>query len=134
MVLRIDPSSGVSICRQIVNQLRVALVNSALAPGDSLPPVRRLALDLGTHFNTVAEAYRELAAEGWLEIGARKGTRVVKRIKTGKTRPGAGLAFREEIAFLVAKTLADGISPSQLERDLREVLAQLEKGYPCLCK
>ena len=64
MRLRVDLSSSIPIYRQIVDGLRVALVNGDLHPGDSLPTVRRLALDLGVHFNTVAQAYRTLSAEG----------------------------------------------------------------------
>ena len=36
--------------------------------GTVLPSVRRLAIDSGVHFNTVAEAYRTLAQEGWLDL------------------------------------------------------------------
>jgi DNA-binding transcriptional MocR family regulator len=53
--------------RQIANDLRRHLVEERLKPGDLLPPIRQLALDLGVHFNTVALAYRLLAEEGWLE-------------------------------------------------------------------
>ena len=68
MILRIDPTSETAVYRQIVDGLRIALVGGELAPGDALPSVRRLALDLGVNFNTVAQAYRALAKEGWLEI------------------------------------------------------------------
>ena len=68
MILHIDSESGTPVYRQIVDGLRVALVNGDLLPGDPLPAVRRLALDIGVHFNTVAQAYRELAREGWLNI------------------------------------------------------------------
>jgi len=50
-----------------------------LRPGDTLPPVRRLAIDLGIHFNIVAEAYRALAEEGLLEIVHGHGARVIDR-------------------------------------------------------
>ena len=59
--LRLDPASPVPLVRQIVDQLRVPLVDGSLQPGTVLPPVRRLATDLAVHFNTVAEAYRQLA-------------------------------------------------------------------------
>src|SRR5579872_7136434 len=65
MILRVDSNSSIPVYRQIVDGVRILLVNGELAPGDQLPPVRRLALDLGVHFNTVAEAYRTLEEEGW---------------------------------------------------------------------
>src|SRR5579862_5829237 len=78
MMLRVDPSSATPVYRQIVDGLRVTLVKGELVPGATLPPVRRLALDLSVHFNTVAQAYRALAQEGWLEISARGGARVAQ--------------------------------------------------------
>src|SRR5438045_3209210 len=93
MILRIDLKSPVPVYRQIVDCLRILLVNSELSPGDQLPPVRRLALDLGVHFNTVAEAYRTLEEEGWLEIGRRSGARVVARAVPKGPDPTTAEAF-----------------------------------------
>ena len=59
--------SPIPAYRQIADDLRRHLVDERLKPGDLLPPIRQLALDLGVHFNTVALAYRLLADEGWLE-------------------------------------------------------------------
>ena len=64
--IRIDLNSDVPAYRQIVDAIRVLLVNGELQVGTGLPSVRRLAMELGVHFNTVGEAYRELAQEGWL--------------------------------------------------------------------
>ena len=99
MILRIDPESSAPVYRQIVDGLRVALVNGDLAPGDPLPAVRRLALDVGVHFNTVAQAYRELAREGWLHISARGGARVKERSMPIASKPEAA-SYRRRIEEL----------------------------------
>src|SRR6185503_10188906 len=75
----IDLESPTPAYRQIANDLRRHLVEERLKPGDLLPPVRQLAVDLGVHFNTVALAYRLLAAEGWLELKRRRGAAVIAR-------------------------------------------------------
>src|SRR4051812_38509186 len=75
----INLESSVPAYRQIANDLRQHLVEERLKPGDLLPPVRQLAVDLGVHFNTVALAYRILADEGWLELKRRRGAMVVAR-------------------------------------------------------
>ena len=66
--ITVNLSSEIPVRRQIVDQLRAFLVQGQLTPGMELPSVRKLAIDLGVHFNTVAESYRLLADEGWLEI------------------------------------------------------------------
>lgn len=57
--------------------LRDAVRSGRLAPGTILPPSRSLATDLGLARNTVAEAYAELVAEGWLASRQGSGTWVV---------------------------------------------------------
>jgi len=125
MILRIDPESPAPIYRQIVDGIRVALVNGELAPGDSLPAVRRLALDIGVHFNTVAQAYRELAREGWLQINARGGVKVKKRSMPSGSKSEAR-TYRRRIEELVAQIQASGATPSSLARELRRIAKALE--------
>src|SRR5580658_7519185 len=103
MTLRIDPQSSVPVYRQIVDGLRILLVGGELQPGQQLPPVRRLAMDLGVHFNTVAEAYRTLAGEGWLEITRRSGAQVVSRKTPPKPDSEASEGFRRRLRGLVAE-------------------------------
>lgn len=55
------------IARQIVDAVRLRVASDELQAGDQLPSVRGLALQLGINPNTVAKAYSELTAEGWLE-------------------------------------------------------------------
>jgi GntR family transcriptional regulator len=124
MLLRVDPGSDTPIYRQIVDGMRVALVKGELAPGDPLPPVRRLALDLGVHFNTVAQAYRALAEEGWLQISARGGAEVRER-SLPSPQP-ADVSFRRRLDELIARLRADGVSPAQLARELRRLAKALE--------
>src|SRR6187401_120105 len=50
----------------LMDALREAVRSGRLAPGTRLPPSRALAADLGVARNTVARAYTELIAEGWL--------------------------------------------------------------------
>jgi GntR family transcriptional regulator len=126
MILRIDPQSATPVYRQIVDGLRVALVNAQLAPGDPLPAVRRLALDIGVHFNTVAQAYRELAREGWLQISARGGVRVQQRTVPPDSKPSAIATYRRRIEELIAQMQASGATPSSLARELRRVAKTLE--------
>lgn len=58
------------------DSLRTAIQGGRLAAGSLLPPTRALAADLGIARNTVAEAYGQLVAEGWLVARQGSGTRV----------------------------------------------------------
>ncbi|WP_282702004.1 PLP-dependent aminotransferase family protein [Streptomyces sp. CC219B] len=63
----------------LARALREAVRDGRLAPGTRLPPYRSLAADLGVSRNTVADAYAELVAEGWLTARQGSGTRVAER-------------------------------------------------------
>ncbi|SED47064.1 GntR family transcriptional regulator / MocR family aminotransferase [Amycolatopsis tolypomycina] len=79
----------------LIAALRDAVRAGRLAPGTRLPPYRSLAVDLGLARNTVADAYAELVAEGWLTAVQGSGTRVAERaeplkpVRTPKKAPGA---------------------------------------------
>ncbi|MFI5870970.1 PLP-dependent aminotransferase family protein [Streptomyces sp. NPDC051445] len=60
----------------LIRALREAVRGGRLPPGTRLPPYRSLAADLGVARNTVADAYAELVAEGWLTARQGSGTRV----------------------------------------------------------
>ncbi|WP_106401738.1 MocR-like pyridoxine biosynthesis transcription factor PdxR [Actinocorallia populi] len=63
----------------LIHALREAVRDGRLLPGTRLPPYRSLAADLGLARNTVADAYAELVAEGWLIARQGSGTRVAPR-------------------------------------------------------
>ncbi|MFF9061447.1 PLP-dependent aminotransferase family protein [Streptomyces sp. NPDC014882] len=76
----------------LIRALREAVRGGRLPPGTRLPPYRSLAADLGVARNTVADAYAELVAEGWLTARQGSGTRVADRaepLRHAERRPGA---------------------------------------------
>jgi len=74
MQMRIDPKSGVPFYRQIIEQIKFAIARGDLGPGDQLPTVRQLAVDLSINPNTVIRAYRELEIAGVLDTHQGSGT------------------------------------------------------------
>ncbi|WP_166020804.1 PLP-dependent aminotransferase family protein [Streptomyces chilikensis] len=77
--LHLDLSGPGSRRAVLIRALRDAVREGRLAPGARLPPYRSLAADLGLARNTVADAYAELVAEGWLTARQGSGTRVAER-------------------------------------------------------
>jgi len=124
--IRLDTASSVPAWRQIVSQLRTLVVEEVLRPGDALPPVRQLALNLGIHFNTVAEAYRALAAEGFLEIVHGHGARVVDRQAAVPAGPEVADDFRLKLRELVAGIRARGLSARVAATELRRLAEAME--------
>jgi GntR family transcriptional regulator len=116
--IKINPDSPVAAMRQIVDALRVELVEGRLKPGDSLPSVRRAAIDLGLHFNTVAEAYRQLAEEGWLELKHGRSAKVADRQQPRATRQTVE-GYRQRLRELVSQMRAAGIPEDSIVSELK---------------
>ena len=70
----LDLRSGVPVYRQVMDQVSGGIASGALTPGDQLPTVRQLAVDLSINPNTVIRAYRELEIRGMLDTEQGTGT------------------------------------------------------------
>ena len=79
MGFQIDAKSGVPFYRQIVEQVKFGIAREDLQPGDQLPTVRQLAVDLSINPNTVIRAYRELEIGGVIDTQQGSGTFVGNR-------------------------------------------------------
>ena len=71
---QIDLKSGVPFYRQVIDQVKGAIAAGLLEPGDRLPTVRQLAVDLSINPNTVSRAYTELELTGLVETQMGSGT------------------------------------------------------------
>ncbi|UYQ63957.1 PLP-dependent aminotransferase family protein [Streptomyces peucetius] len=85
--LHLEPR-GPGLRQGLTDALRDAVRSGRLAPGVRLPSSRSLAADLGIARNTVADAYAELVAEGWLTARQGSGTRVARRSAPRKAATG----------------------------------------------
>lgn len=128
-LIRIDLSSPTPAYEQIAGSLRSLLVAGELPPGTGLPPVRQLAIDLAVHFNTVAQAYRILAEEGWLDLRQGRGATVVARAEEMAT-PAVRAAVSNELNRLVASALTRGVGPAELRKEFERWLAKFSPRRP----
>ena len=64
MQIHISANDGIPIYLQIVNQVKYLVASGLLKPGDELPPIRTLALQLKVTPNTIVKAYHELEISG----------------------------------------------------------------------
>ncbi len=79
ITFQLNSKSGVPIYRQIQDQIRYGIASGLLTPGEQLPTVRSLAVELSVNPNTVIKAYTELEREGILATEQGSGTFVASQ-------------------------------------------------------
>ena len=126
MLIRPNPSSGVPIYLQLMEQVKHSIETGALRPGEQLPGIRPLAEELVINPNTVAKAYRELEHEGVIELRQGAGAFVSgnsgAQKLTGKFRAGQAI-----VAAAVEKLHARGVTDQEIRRLFEAELAGLTK-------
>jgi GntR family transcriptional regulator len=127
MLFRTNPSSGVPIYLQLMEQVKHAVETGALRTGDQLPGIRPLAEELVINPNTVAKAYRELEHEGVIELrhgagafvtGLARGKRATEKVRAGQSI----------VAAAVEKLHARGISDEEIRRLVEAELSGLTRA------
>ena len=106
-MLTLDYRDSRPIYGQIKDGLRRMIVSGAIEPGEKLPSVRAMAVDLAINPNTIQRAYAELEAEGFIDSVPGKGS------FAARDAGGAGTRQR------------DPSREAELIRRLREIVAEL---------
>lgn len=105
----VDRADPAPLHDQVVGEIRRAIADGEVAPGERLPPARDLAAVLGVNPNTVLRALRELRDQGVLEFGRGRGVTVA-----------GGAAGRSAVAHRVGELVAfarrHGYRPEEVAR------------------
>ena len=127
MDISINVADGVPIYRQIVNQVKYLVASGLLQPGEELPPIRTLAIQLKVTPNTIVKAYGELEVAGVVHKRQGSGTYVSE----GRPR----LANRERqriieqrIDALLAEAHQLNFTADDILRMVRERRAAMDAG------
>ena len=116
----LDSRSGVPVYRQLIDQILTAIASGTLTPGDQLPTVRQVAVDLAINPNTVMRAYRELEIRGILDTQQGSGTYITdQKVKEGEAQRRRRLS--QMVGELVARAGAEGFSLDELLEVLRDL-------------
>jgi GntR family transcriptional regulator len=110
---RLDPRSGVAPYRQLVDQVRSALVSGLLREGDQLPSVRDVVAQITINPNTVHRAYRELEHLGIAEGRAGLGTFITSN-STGALTAGDRGSIERELKDRIFEARNLGMSEEQI--------------------
>jgi GntR family transcriptional regulator len=113
-MFQLDDASGVPVYLQIKEQVLHAISRGQLRPGDQLPTVREVAVDLEINPNTVNRAYADLEREGVLTSRRGRGTFISER----KQQPADLSAQRTRIRNIARRALGEsrsfGFRPEEL--------------------
>lgn len=123
MWFHIDPSSGIPIYVQLIEQVKKATASGLLTTGEQLPSVRELAVELTVNPNTVSKAYQELEREGIIETLRGRGTFVSQKgSQLGKEEKKKALQEKMQNFLVEAHHLK--ASQEEIQEVFREELAK----------
>ena len=122
MIFRLNPSSGVPIYLQLMEQIKHTVETGALRAGEQLPTIRKLSEDLVMNPNTVVRAYRELQHEGIIELKHGSGAFISESV-TGQTR--VTRKAQAIVQSALERLIALGLSEDEARRLFENELAQL---------
>ena len=130
MDITINVTDGVPIYRQIVNQVKYLVASGLLSPGEELPPIRALALQLKVTPNTIVKAYSELetsgviqkrrgsgtfVSEGRLQLALRERRRIVEQRIDALLAEGHQLNFSGDDILRMVRERQAAMDPEQSE-------------------
>ena len=117
MIIKIDEYSDVPIYMQIRNQIVMGISSGELMPGEQLPTVRALALEMGINTMTVSKTYQILKNEGYITTDRKNGARVRSEIKK------SGVISEEnkaELRRIVSEARLSGVSKDMIKKLIDE--------------
>ncbi|MFG0263969.1 MAG: GntR family transcriptional regulator [Rhodopirellula sp. JB055] len=125
MFFTVDPSNGVPIYSQIVRQVKFAVAEQTLRPGQLLPSVRQLSQQLAVNPNTVARAFQDLQSEGVIETLRGRGV-VVCKGAVERCRKQRQSILADRLSAVLTEALQAGLSAKEVRKLVDEQLRTLD--------
>lgn len=119
MLFRVNAASDISLADQVAAQVRGAIIDGSLAPGDRLPPARQVAAGLDINMHTVLRGYQQLRDEGLVDLRRGRGATVADHVQP------AAMSLARDIRDLAARALAVGWSAQDLGAAVAAAAQQL---------
>lgn len=131
MQLSIEPSNGMPIFEQVVRQIKFAVAEGILMPGQLLPSVRVLAKSLTVNPNTIQRAYQELQNEEILESLRGRGIAVCAGAKRKCVSDRQAL-LGQRLSAVVDEAIRGGLEPEKLREMFDKAVKQAlrSEGVP----
>ena len=123
--ISIDPNDRTPIYAQLERGIRVAIATGRMQPGDQLPTVRQLAVDLRVNANTVARVYLTLEREGVLMTRRGVGTFIADSVPKSAHAGQRERRLAAHIDRFLTDSAALGYSPREA---MKELARRLKEG------
>lgn len=124
MFFSIDPSNGVAIYEQIVRQVKFAIAEGTLCPGQLLPSVRLLSQQLAINPNTIARAYLQLQADEVIQPLRGRGLAVCADA-TQRCREIRRTLIAQRLRSVLSEALHGGLTAAEIRDIVRSELYSL---------
>lgn len=124
-MILIDYKDRRPVYEQVIEKFQQMILCGVLQPGDAMPSVRSLAMDLSLNPNTIQRAYQELERAGYIYTMKGKGSFVSETTEAAESKR---LELQQEFATCVKRALAAGISGAELRELLIKTIEVEERG------
>ena len=122
---QLNEHSGVPVYRQLMDQVQGGIAAGRLNPGDQLPTIRQVAVDLAINPNTVSRAYREMEIRRILDTQQGTGTFVAEQ-----QTESSPAQRRQQLSQLITEFVSRAGSAGFTVGDLVDALRQLSPEVP----
>jgi len=125
MLIEINTTSQSPIYEQLRDQIVLGMAAGQLTPGEKLPSVRRLGVDIGINYHTVNKAYTMLCEEGYIVLDTRKRAAVSPMMKcTGDFQA----RLSQKLLLIAAEAICHGISKEEFTKTCSKYYQKAMEG------
>ena len=130
--LSLDFHSDEPITLQIVRQIKALVAEGALNPGDQLPTVRELAIDLRINFSTVSRAYRILDEQRLISTQRGRGTYIWDADGPARGQEAAAQVTAEQLAQMARRLITEAVEQGAELEQIEEAFARQVESWRSL--
>lgn len=130
--LSLDFHSDEPITLQIVRQIKALVAEGVLNPGDQLPTVRELAIDLRINFSTVSRAYRILDEQRLISTQRGRGTYIWDADGPARGQEAAAQVTAEQLAQMARRFITEAVEQGAELEQIEEAFARQVESWRSL--
>ena len=128
MQLTIEPDNGIPIYEQLVRQIKFAVAEGIVVPGQVIPSVREMAKTIAVNPNTVQRAYLQLQSEEVLEAMRGRGMAVCQGAKRRCVTDRQQL-LAERLSAVIQEAVRSGLDAERLRDMFDKSLNNAVRNY-----